>query len=369
MGLLDSQVDGCCAVRWLDHGRLAVAALPEHVDLYTADPIREQLLTLINRGAETLIADMTVTISCDHAGVGALARVYQRAAASGTELQLVVAAPVVRRVLDISHLDRSVSIYPVLEAALAARGQPVVRSLVPRAGPTGPDGPAAPDSAGPVNELPAGALRASRAAVVTPAVVWQALDSLPDGIALIDDADDIALVNRRLGEMFGYQHGELRGRPLRLLVPAGREARSADRDADRPHPLEPPCVSDGAWLAGVRKNGTAFPVQVCLAPVPARTGAFTVAVIRDGASAGPGVAARKHYLEERLDRITSSIFEAGLVLSTAAGTPPDELRKRIDEASRLLDDIVNGIYETMFFSRRPRPEGNGPSAVNGTDMP
>ena len=86
-------------------------------------------------------------------------------------------------------------------------------------------------------------------------------------------------------------------------------------------------------------------------------------------SAGPGVAARKHYLEERLDRITSSIFEAGLVLSTAAGAPPDELRKRIDEASRLLDDIVNGIYETMFFSRRPRPEGNGASAVNGTDMP
>ena len=369
MGLLDSQVRDCCAVRWLDHGRLAVAALPEHVDLSIAGPIREQLLTLINRGAETLIADMTATISCDHAGVGALARVYQRAAASGTELQLVVAAPVVRRVLGISHLDRSVSIYPVLEAALAAHGQAVIRSLVPRAGPTGSDGPAPPDSAGPLNELPAEALRASRAAAVTPAVVWQALDSLPDGIALIDDADDIALVNRRLEEMFGYQHEELRGRPLRRLVPAGREARSADRDGGRPHPLASPGVSDGVWLTAVRKNGTAFPVQVCLAPVPARTGAFTVVVIRDGASAGPNVAAQKHYLEEWLERITSSIFEAGLVLSTAAGAPPDELRKRIDEASRLLDDIVNGIYETMFFSRRPRPEGNGASAVNGSEMP
>ena len=105
----------------------AVAALPEHVDLSTAGPIREQLLTLINRGAETLIADMTATISCDHAGAGALARVHQRAAASGTELHLVVAAPVVRRVLGISNLDRSVSIYPVLEAALAARasGRPI----------------------------------------------------------------------------------------------------------------------------------------------------------------------------------------------------------------------------------------------------
>jgi len=364
MWLLDSQVKDCCAVRWLDHGRLAVAALPEHVDLSTAGPIREQLLTLINRGAETLIADMTATISCDHAGVGALARVYQRAAASGTELQLVVAAPVVRRVLGISHLDRSVSIYPVLEAALAARGQAVIRSVVPRAGRTGSAGPASPDSGGPVNELPAEALRASRAAVVTPAVVWQALDSLPDGIALIDDAYDIALVNRRLEEMFGYQHGELRGRPLRHLVPVGREALSAGRDAGRPHPLASPCVRDGVWLTGVGKSGTAFPVQVCLAPVRARTGAFSVVVIRDGASAGPDVAAQRHYLEERLDRITSSIFEVGLVLSTAAGAPPDDLRKRIDEASRLLDDIVKGIYETMFCGRRPRPEVTGASAVS-----
>ena len=202
-----------------------------------------------------------------------------------------------------------------------------------------------------MNELPAEALRASRSAVVTPAVVWQALDSLPDGIALVDDADDIALVNRRLEEMFGYQHEELRGRPLRLLVAAGRDAHSADRDAACPGPLASPCVSGGVWLTGVRKNGRAFPVQVCLAPVPSRTGAFTVAVIRDGASAGPDLAAQRRSPEERLDRIASSIFEVGIVLSAATGVPPDDLRARIDEASRLLEDIVNGIYETMFCGR------------------
>ena len=350
MGLLDRQVKDCCAVRWLDHGRLAVAALPEHVDLSTAGPIREQLLTLINRGAETLIADMTATISCDHAGAGALARVHQRAAASGTELHLVVAAPVVRRVLGISNLDRSVSIYPVLEAALAARasGRPIPLT---EGWPDGIGRPRAAGFSGPVNELPAEALRASRSAVVTPAVVWQALDSLPDGIALVDDADDIALVNRRLEEMFGYQHEELRGRPLRLLVAAGRDAHSADRDAACPGPLASPCVSGGVWLTGVRKNGRAFPVQVCLAPVPSRTGAFTVAVIRDGASAGPDLAAQRRSPEERLDRIASSIFEVGIVLSAATGVPPDDLRARIDEASRLLEDIVNGIYETMFCGR------------------
>jgi hypothetical protein len=113
-------------------------------------------------------------------GAGALARVYQRAAASRTEVQPAVAAPAVRRVLGISHLDRSVSMYPVLESALAARGQGAVRSVVPRAA-RRVGHPAPPDSAGPVNELPGEALRASRAAVVTPAAVWRALDSLPGG--------------------------------------------------------------------------------------------------------------------------------------------------------------------------------------------
>ena len=47
-------------------------------------------------------------------------RAYQRATANGTDLRLVVIADVVRRVLSFGGLDRLVSIYPTLEAAVAA---------------------------------------------------------------------------------------------------------------------------------------------------------------------------------------------------------------------------------------------------------
>ncbi len=126
MSLLEGQVKGCCPVRWLDHGRQAIMVLPEHVDLSVAGPIREQLLTIINRGVETLIADMSATMSCDLAGADTLARGYQRAAASGAELRLVVTAPVIRRLLAVSGLDRLVSVYPALEAALAAHRPTVI---------------------------------------------------------------------------------------------------------------------------------------------------------------------------------------------------------------------------------------------------
>ena len=54
------------------------------VDISNVDQLRDRLLSVINRGATVLIADMTSTVSCDHAAVDAIAKsVPQRAAASG----------------------------------------------------------------------------------------------------------------------------------------------------------------------------------------------------------------------------------------------------------------------------------------------
>ncbi len=105
-------------VRWT--GRRAVVTLPEHIGASNAGQIREELLSVINRGAETVIADMSTTISCDHAGADAVARACQRAVISGAELRLVVAARITWRMLSLGGLDGLVSIYPSLEAAVAA---------------------------------------------------------------------------------------------------------------------------------------------------------------------------------------------------------------------------------------------------------
>jgi anti-sigma B factor antagonist len=112
-------VDDVYPVEWA--GGQAVVALPEHIGISNAGQVREELLSVINRGATTLIADMTATISCDQAGAEAVIRARTRAAASGAELRLVVTAPVVARVLNMVGLDRAVSVYPSLEAAVAAR--------------------------------------------------------------------------------------------------------------------------------------------------------------------------------------------------------------------------------------------------------
>ena len=121
---------------------------------------------MINRGAAVLIADMTDTQSCDHMAVEAVARACQRAAINGTQVRLVVTAPVVRRVLGIEGLDRLVSIYPSLEAATAA----------------GTVAPASPGGATSAASAVSGGRRS--AGTITPAVLWQLIDALGDGLLL-----------------------------------------------------------------------------------------------------------------------------------------------------------------------------------------
>jgi anti-anti-sigma regulatory factor len=105
-------------VRWA--GRQAVVTLPEHIGASSARQIREELLAVISRGAETVIADMTATTSCDHAGANAVVRACQRAVISGAELRLAVTSRSAGRVPGFGGLDGLVSIYPSLAAAMAA---------------------------------------------------------------------------------------------------------------------------------------------------------------------------------------------------------------------------------------------------------
>jgi anti-sigma B factor antagonist len=108
-------------VLWLGHA--AVVSLPVEVDITVADQVREDLLSVLNRGPTALIVDMGGTTFCDSAGVHALVRAHKRAAASRTDMRLVITAPAVQRVLAITGIDRLIAISPSVAAALAAAGQ------------------------------------------------------------------------------------------------------------------------------------------------------------------------------------------------------------------------------------------------------
>ena len=122
---------------------------------------------------------------------------------------------------------------------------------------------------------------APRTAAITEAVLRNLLDALADGIVLADDDGVLALVNRQLEHMFGYERGELAGQPVESLLPADlhlahRSHRAAYARAPQARPM-----GAGTRLVGLRKDGATFPVEVSLSPVPTATGHLTLAVVRD----------------------------------------------------------------------------------------
>ena len=348
-------ISDACPVQWT--GRQAVVALPEHIGLSNAGLIREELLSVINRGATALIADMTATISCDHAGADAVARAFQRAVISGTELRLVVTAQIVRRVLAINGLDRLVSIYPTLEAATAARPPALVLALVAEDAGAGINGHAPPRRpGGPTAQFPPA--DGNRAAVF-PAVVWQLVDAPQDGVALADSDGAIALANTRLQQMFGYQHAELLGQPIEFLLPVDLEAahgshRAGHAPASRTRP-----VGAGARLVGLRKDGTTFPAEISLSPVTTAAGPFAVSVIRDitetrraeDLAAAAVAAEQAHRGQELLDTAITGLSHVRLSLQAAIDLPAELTRQRITEALGHLDDTIREILSTAFTIR------------------
>ncbi|MHB1820482.1 MAG: PAS domain S-box protein [Streptosporangiaceae bacterium] len=333
-------------VQWADSQ--AVVALPEHIGASNAGQVRDDLLSVINLGAVTLIADMTATVSCDHAGADAVVRAWQRATVSGTELRLVVTDRSVSRVLGLRGLDRQVSVYPSLEAATAARlPAPAAGRAAARPGGAGqpPDGAAA-------APVPPGGL----------------LDVLQDAVALADGDGMIAATSARLEDMFGYGPGELPGLPVESLVPDGlREVHRRHRGAWARSPSARP-MGAGTQLAGLRKDGTTFPVRVSLTPVTAGSGQLTLAVIRDVAGtsrlddlaslARGAAAARREHLQ-LLDTVITGLFRAGLSLQAAADLPADAAAQRTEEVIGEIDGMIRQIRAVAFAGpAQPRAPGD-----------
>lgn len=348
--------DGIVPTEWT--GRVAVVALPEHVD--TAS-IGDQLRAALDNGAAVVIADMSATESCDRAGVDALIHAYHQAAVSNAELRLVVRTPAVGRLVSDAGLDRLVAVFRSVEAAAAggpggylARDEAVLQAYAtqwavhPRAGRS----------------------NGSKPEQLNAVVLRQLIDTLDDGIMLADEDGTIVLASRRLTAMFGYEDGELTGQPVEALVPADlRGMHRKDRAAYALQPVSRPMAAR-VRLVGVCKDGATVPVTITLSPVPTVSGHFILAVVRDATRAPrlndlaslARAAASDHekHNEELLDRVVSSLFHVGVSLQAAAGQPAPVARERITDALLRLDEVIHEIRDHVFRARGSGSAGTGP---------
>jgi PAS domain S-box-containing protein len=106
------------------------------------------------------------------------------------------------------------------------------------------------------------------------------LEVLPDGFLAINLDGKIVFDTSQAEEIFGYNHGDLLGEEIEMLLPERyRDAHLGQRATYQQDPQRRPMGRSG--LLGLRKDGTEFPVEISLSPLETQSGVLSCAAVRD----------------------------------------------------------------------------------------
>jgi len=106
-------------LRFAWRGRKAeILAVPEELDLITADSLATRGCAAISRCAQLLLLDLSGLSFCDARGLGALVKIANHAEAAGCRYGLIAPQSQVAKLLRITGLDQRMPVFSTLNEAL-----------------------------------------------------------------------------------------------------------------------------------------------------------------------------------------------------------------------------------------------------------
>ena len=108
-----------------------------------------------------------------------------------------------------------------------------------------------------------------------------AVESAPNGMLIVDQDGNIALVNAHIEQLFGYGRDELMGRQVEILLPERFRSKQPGQQESLFTSPDERWMGRGRELYGLRKDGTEFPVEIGLNPIHTPKGKGVLVAVVD----------------------------------------------------------------------------------------
>ncbi len=165
-----------------------------------------------------------------------------------------------------------------------------------------------------------------------------ALEHAPVGILMVDRRGTITLANRHAEALFAFAPGTLTVHSLDELVPAGlRDVHARHRAAYFERPIAR-AMGAGRELFGQRSDGTAFPLEIGLSPVPTLAGTMMMAVVVDITERRLATEAAERHARE-LERVNAHLKRSNQDLEDFASIVSHDLKAPL-RAIRLMVELL-----------------------------
>jgi methyl-accepting chemotaxis protein len=189
----------------------------------------------------------------------------------------------------------------------------------------------------------------------------QAFEAAPTAFVAINEQGVIQMVNAQTEKLFGYRREELIGQPVEMLVPMRfRPNHPRHRTSFFVNP-QARMMGAGRDLAGVKRDGTEFPIEIGLNPITTSEGVLALAAIIDITDRKVAEEAQRRLLEgmiENIQALASASEELTSVSQQMASTAEEttsqasvvssaaeQVSKNAQTVSKSVEDLGASIRE------------------------